>query len=298
MNYKHLYYFWVVATAGSIAKACKQLHLAPQTISAQIGTLEKSFDVKLLERAGKGLELTEAGRMALRYADEIFSLGAKLEEAVRQLPSTRPTTLKVGITDVVPKSISFRLLAPVRSLSESVYLDCREDRLENLLAELAIHRLDLVIADQPMPATVDVRGFNHLLGKCGISFFATKSVAAKLKGPFPQALHGEPLLLPSKGTPARMRLLRWLGDQQIYPRTVGEFEDSALMKVFGQAGTGVFFAPTAIEKEVTTQYRVEVIGRTEEVLEEFFVISVERRITNPAIAAITNTARTELFQDL
>ena len=298
MNYKHLYYFWVVAKAGSLTKACDRLHLAPQTISGQIGTLEAAFDVKLFERIGKGLNLTETGRMVLGYADEIFSLGSKLEETVHQLPPTRPMTLKVGITDVVPKSISYRLLAPVLAMDEPVYLDCREAKLEDLLGELAVHRLDLVLADQPMPTTVDVRGFNHRLGDCGITFFAKKDVVAKYKGSFPQTLHGEPLLLPSEGTAARVRLLRWLTDQQIHPRIVGEFDDSALMKVFGQAGTGVFFVPSVIETEVASQYHVEVIGRTEEVIEEFFVISVERRITHPAIATITDTARTQLFQEL
>ena len=293
-----MYYFWVVAKAGSIAKACDQLHLAPQTISAQIGTLEEAIEVKLLERVGRGLKLTESGRMVLGYADEIFSVGSKLEDALRQLPAARPMTLKVGITEVVPKSISHRLLAPVLELDEPVHLDCRGDKLENLLAELAVHRLDLVVADQPMPADIDVRGFNHRLGQCGISFFATTDVAAKFKGSFPRALHGEPLLVPGKGTAARARLLQWLTDQKIHPRIVGEFEDSALMKVFGQAGTGVFFVPSAIEAEVARQYHVEVIGRTDDVIEEFFVISGERRITHPAIAAITDTARTQLFRDL
>ena len=298
INYKHLHYFWVVAKEGGIARASERLHLTPQTISGQLSLLEENLGEALFSRVGRNLELTETGRLALSYADEIYSLGGELEEMVRNLPDGRPMVFKVGVADVVPKSIAYRLLAPALQLPEPVRIVCRENTIDSLLAELALHKIDLVISDGPVPSNVNVRGYNHQLGECGISFFAVPQLASKLSKNFPQSLNGAPLLLPSDITVVQSRLLKWFDKLHIHPRIVGEFDDSALMKAFGQAGTGVFIAPTPIAAEIKKQYGVVVIGKTDEVLEQFYAISVERKITHPAVAAITETAREWLFREI
>ncbi|MFV2055476.1 MAG: transcriptional activator NhaR [Thiohalomonadales bacterium] len=298
INYKHLHYFWVVAKEGGIARAGERLHLTPQTISGQIGLLEENLGEALFNRVGRNLELTETGRLVLSYADEIYSLGGELEEMVRNLPVGRTMVFKVGVVEVVPKSIAYRLLAPALQLPEPVRIVCREGAIDTLLAELAVHHVDLVIADGPIPPGVNVRGFNHPLGDCGISFFAIPSEARRLKKNFPHSLNGESMLLPGAMTVAQGRLLKWFDSLHIHPRIVGEFDDSALMKTFGQNGYGIFIAPTPIAKEVEKQYGVVVIGQTDEVREQFYVISVERKISHPAVAAITETAREWLFRDV
>lgn len=291
INYKHLHYFWVVAKQGSIARASERLHLTPQTISGQITLLEESLGEALFKKAGRNLVLTDTGRLALSYADEIFSLGSEMEEMLRSLPDERPMVFKVGVVDVVPKSIAYRLLSPALDLQDMVHMVCKENSLEELLAELALHRIDLVIADGPIPAGLNVRGYNHSLGESGISFMAVPGMAKTLKKNFPQSLNATRLLLPSESNSVRSRLMDWLEAMHVYPQIAGEFDDSALMKAFGQAGTGVFIVPTAIAGEVAKQYGVQVIGETEEVREQFYAISVERRISHPAVAAITETAR-------
>jgi len=296
INYKHLHYFWVVAKEGGIARASECLHLTPQTISGQLSLLEENLGEALFNRVGRNLELTETGRLTLSYAEEIFALGGELEEVVRNLPDGRPLVFKVGVADVVPKSIAYRLLAPALQLPDPVRIVCRENNLDALLAELALHKIDLVIADSPIPQGVNVRGFNHQLGECGISFFAAVDQAQALTKDFPQSLEAEPMLLPSEISVAHSRLLKWFDKLHIHPRIVGEFDDSALMKAFGQAGTGVFIAPTPIAAEVEKQYGVVAIGQTDEVREQFYAISVERKISHPAVAAITETAREWLFR--
>lgn len=291
INYKHLHYFWVAAKQGGIARASEHLHLTPQTISGQISLLEDQLGEALFSKAGRNLELTDSGRLVLSYADEIFSLGGELEDALRNLPSTRPRLLKVGVADVVPKSIAYRLLAPALALPEPVRIVCRENSLDSLLGELALHRIDLVIADAPVPAGLNVRGFNHALGESGISFLAVPDLVKSLRGDFPDNLNGAPLLLPSEINMVQARLLQWLESLHIYPRMVGEFDDSALMKAFGQGGAGIFIAPTAIARELVEQYGVEVVGSTDEVVEQFYAISTQRKISNPAVAAITATAK-------
>jgi LysR family transcriptional activator of nhaA len=291
INYKHLHYFWVVAKQGGVMRASERLHLTPQTISGQISLLEDSIGETLFRKVGRNLELTEAGRMVLSYADEIFSLGGELEEAVRNLPPGRRMTFKVGIADVVPKTIAYRLLAPALSMPEPVRIVCRENNLPSLLAELALHRVDLVIADGPIPQGINVRGFSHPLGDCGVSFLAAPRLARKLSNDFPRSLNGAPLLIPSEINLVQAKLLNWLDRRRIHPRIVGEFDDSALMKVFGQAGTGIFSIPTPIAAEVAKQYGVRIIGSTEEVREQYYAISVERRISHPAVSAITESAR-------
>lgn len=291
INYKHLHYFWAVAKQGGIARASERLHLTPQTISGQISLLEEQLGEALFNKVGRNLVLTETGRLVLSYADEIFALGGELEEAVHNLPTGRPMVFKVGVADVVPKSIAYRLLAPALDMPDPVRIVCRENNLEGLLAELALHRIDMVIADGPIPPGLNVRGFNHALGECGISFMAIPRLAKSLRKQFPQSLNGAPLLIPSEINLVQPRLLNWLDSLYIHPRIVGEFDDSALMKAFGQAGAGVFIVPTAIAEEVAKQLGVAVVGDTEIVREQFYAISVERRISHPAVAAITETAR-------
>ena len=291
MNFKHLHYFWVVAKQGGVARASEILHLTPQTISGQINLLEDNLGQALFTRSGRNLELTEAGRLALGYADEIFSLGSQLEENLRNQTTDRPLLFKVGIADVVPKTIAYRLLSPALELPDSIRIQCRESSLETLLAELALHRVDMVLADGPIPPGIEVRGFNHPLGECGISFFGKAELARDLVGGFPRSLGGAPLLIPSDINRVHDRLLQWLEGMRIFPQIIGEFDDSALMKVFGQAGDGIFVAPTAIADEVMEHYGVEQIGQTEAVREQFFAISVERRISHPAVSAITEAAK-------
>lgn len=297
INYKHLHYFWVVAKEGGIARASERLHLTPQTISGQLSVLEENLGEALFSRVGRNLEMTETGRLVLSYADEIFSLGGELEEMVRNLPSGRPLVFKVGVADVVPKSIAYRLLAPALQLPEPVRIVCREGAIDTLLAELAVHQIDLVIADGPIPANINVRGFNHPLGDCGISFFAAPELALELGKDFPHNLSGAPLLLQGEMTVVRSRLMQWFNELHLHPRIIGEFDDSALMKAFGQGGAGVFIAPTPIAKEVEKQYGVVAIGQTDEVREQFYAISVERKISHPAVSAITEAAREWLFTD-
>ena len=296
LNFKHLRYFWVVAKAGGIARASERLHLTPQTISGQISVFEDLLGYKLFARAGRGLELTDAGRVALSYADEIFTLGEELEGILRSPAEGRPLQFRVGVADAVAKVVAYRLLEPAVRLPEPLRIVCREGKLVSLLADLAVHRLDIVIADSPMPAALNVKGFNHLLGECGVTFFATAKLARKHKGPFPRLLDGAPLLLPGEDAAVRPRLIRWFDEQRIHPRIVGEFDDGALLKAFGGAGVGVFAAPSAIAEQVLRQYGVVAIGRTEAVTEQFYAISVERRLTHPAVVAVAASARKELFR--
>ena len=295
LNYKHLHYFWSVAKAGSIKRASERLQLTPQTLSGQIAVLEETMGVALFRRAGRRLELTEMGRIALSYADEIFQAGGELEDVLRGQPAGRLLPFRVGVADVVPKSLAYRLLAPAMALPDPVRIVCREDKLERLLAELAIHRLDLVVADRPMPPETHVKGYSHKLGECGITFFATPELAARSPGPFPDVLDGAPLLIPTDDAAVRARLMRWLGARRLQPRIIGEFDDSALMKAFGFGGIGIFIAPTAVAAEVQQNGRVVRLGQTDEVVERFFAISVQRRLTHPAVAAISDAARHQLF---
>lgn len=295
LNYKHLHYFWAVAKAGSVTRASERLHLTPQTISGQLSLFEEVLGEALFDRSGRQFELTEAGRMVLSYADEIFSLGQELEEVLHHRPTGRPLQFRVGVTDAVPKAVAYQLLEPAMQVVQPPRIICREGKVAALLAELAVHRLDIVIADSPMPRTIDVRGFSHLLGECGLTFFATAELARQHPGPFPQSLDGAPMLLPGEDVAVRSRLTRWFSDHRIRPRITGEFDDGALMTAFGQAGVGIFAAPTAIAEQVMRQHEVVSIGTTEEVIEQFYAISVERKLTHPAVVAISRAARQELF---
>lgn len=295
LNYKHLHYFLAVARAGGIIRAAERLHLTPQTLSGQVSQFEERLGVPLFRRAGRRLELTEAGRLAQSYAEEIFQTGAELEDLLRNGGEERFITFRVGIADVVPKFIAHRLLAPVLELPEAVRLVCQEDRLDRLLADLAIHRLDMVLADRPLPPGMDVKGYSHRLGESGLTFFAAPPLAARLEGEFPLLLNGAPLLIPGEDSAVRAPLLRWLRGLDIHPRLVGEFDDGALMQSFGKAGAGAFPAPTAIAKEVASQYGVVPLGSTEAVKDRFFLITVERKISHPAALAVSEAAHQSLF---
>jgi len=298
VNFKHLYYFWRVAKAGGIARAGEQLHLTPQTISGQVGLLAEDVGTPLFAKRGRNLELTEAGKLAFGYAQSIFALGAELEQSLRRFPlGDRPIEFRVGVADAMPKSITYRLLEPATRLAMPVRILCREWKLDSLLAELAAHRLDLVVAGAPIPPDVSVRAYNHRLGQSGVSFFASAAIVKRLKGAFPGCLQGAPMLLPGADAAVRSRLDSWCGAQGLRPNVVGEFDDSALMKVFGQHDAGVFIGPTVLEAEIESQFQVKTLGRTRDIVEEFFAISVERRVTHPCVVAITGAARTALFVD-
>ncbi len=296
MNFKHLHYFWVTAKAGGVMRAGEQLHTTPQTLSGQIKLLEDWLGRKLFQKNGRHLELTEDGRLALGYADQIFGLGAELENAVR-LPrgAQRVLDFKVGVADSVTKSLAYRLLEPALSVAEPVRLICSEGKFPDLLAQLALNRLDLVIADEPLSKRISVKAFNHPLGRTSMSFFCAPALQRQLQGPFPACLNGAPMLIQGAQASVRQQWEGWLSRHQIRPRTVGEFDDGALMTAFGRQGQGVFMAPTVMEADIIEQFGVQVIGRSDELVEEFFAVSVERRITHPCVAAITQAARGALF---
>jgi LysR family transcriptional activator of nhaA len=294
MNLKHLHYFWTVARTGSVAAAAERLHLTPQTVSAQIKLLESSLGTTLFRPAGRGLKLTEAGQLALRYADEIFALGEALQTSLRQSRGVASPPFRVGISDAVPKNIAYRLLAPVTAMPEPARLICQEGKLDRLLAELALHRLDMVVADRPLPGGMRVRGFNHKLGESDVAFFAAPALAMG-GGAFPACLAGAPLLLPGEDSSLRRRLEQWLEAERLVPRIVGEFDDGALMHSFGQAGQGFFPAPAVLAAEVEAQYGVREVGRTAAVREAYYAITGERRITHPAVLSVTEAARDRLF---
>ncbi len=295
LNYHHLLYFWVVAKEGTIAAACKELNLAQPTISAQLRSLERSLGEKLFTRVGRNLALTETGRVVYRYADEIFSLGRDLLDTVQGRPTGRPLRFNVGVADVLPKLVAYRLLEPALHLPEQVQLVCYEGSPPELLTRLAVYELDLVLSDSPIGPDVKVRAFNHLLGECGVSIFGTKKLATKYRRRFPKSLDGAPFIIPTANTALRRAIEHWFDSADIRPSVFGEFEDSALLKVFGQAGVGLFAAPTVIEKEVQRQYSVKVVGRLESVRERFYAISVEKKVKHPAVLAIANEARRKLF---
>jgi len=297
LNYKQLHYFLRVAKEGSIARAAEQLRLAPQTISAQIGTLEEALGTELFRRAGRRLELTAAGQLTLSYADEIFKIGRELEETVRNRAGRGDLLFRVGVADVVPKSIAYRLLAPAVGSSGRVRLICREDKLERLFAELAIHKVDLVIADRPLPSALGVKGYSHSLGCTPIAFYAVPGLVARYKEGFPRSLNDAPLLIPSDGATMRGALTLWFSEHHIKPRIVGEFDDTALMKAFGKAGAGIFPAPTILADEIREQYAAEIIGRAASVTARYYAISIERKLTHPSVVAISEAAKTDLFLD-
>jgi len=290
-NYHHFYYFWTTARLGSISAAAEALNLSRPTISSQIKQLEDSLGKSLFDRSSRKIQLSEFGQIAFGYAEEIFSVGKEFQDFVSGNLSPKPSRFRVGTPDAMPKLITYRLLKPKLNLPTELQISCVEGKLDHLLSELAVHRLDLVLSDCPVSPTMNIKAYNHLLGESGVSFFATPDVADRYSDSFPNCLNNLPLLQPIETTSLRRSLNQWFTKLGVQPKTRAEFEDSALMKVFGQAGEGVFPAPTAIENDVCHQYNVKVLGRTTEIRECFYAISVERRIKHPAVLAISASAR-------
>jgi LysR family transcriptional activator of nhaA len=295
LNYHHLLYFWTVVEEGGIAAASRKLGVGRPSISAQVSSLEAFVRAPLFVRRGRHLTLTETGKLVHAYAGEIFRTGRELVEAVRGRPTGRPLVFRVGIADVMAKLVAFRLLRPALEGDEAVELECREEHPERLFAELAVHELDLVLSDIPLSPALDVRAYNHVVGESTTTLFATPSLARRLARHFPRSLDGQPFLMPSRATAIRRSLDHWLEEQEVRPRIVGEFEDSALLKVFGQAGHGVFPAPTIVQAEVERKYGVRPLGELEAVRERYYAISAERRIKHPAVARIVEHARRDLL---
>jgi LysR family transcriptional activator of nhaA len=295
LNYHHLMYFWAVAREGTIARACAQLHLTQPTISGQLRALERAVGTKLFDRVGRNLALTDAGRVVYRYADEIFSLGRELQDALQGRPRGRSLRLLVGIADTLPIQISYRLLEPALRLAEPVQISCEHGKFDSLLAQLAGNTLDVVLADAPVSPTTKIRAFNHLLGECGVSLWGTAKLAAVHRPGFPKSLNGAPFLLPAENTVLRRSLEQWFDAEGIRPLVRGEFADPGVLKEFGRHGAGIFAVRTAVERETRQQFRVRLVGRVESIRERFYAISVERRLKHPAVMAITEAAREKLF---
>lgn len=296
LNYHHLFYFWTVAREGSIARASRELRLAQPTISGQIRALEDWAGGKVFQRSGRNLVMTELGRVLYRYAEEIFSLGREMTDTVRGRPIGRPLRFVVGVADVLPKLIVYRLLAPALHLEQPVRIVCREDSSEQLIAQLAVHDLDLVLSDSPISPALKVRGYSHLLGECGTTFLAAPRLAAKLRRNFPKSLDGAPFLMPGEQTLARRALEQWFEKEGIRPMIVGEFKDRALLKVFGEAGVGVFAEPSVLEESGNPQpSSVRVIGHSSAVREQFYAIRGERKLVHPAAIAISEAIPGQMF---
>lgn len=296
LNYSHLLYFWTVAREGSIAKASEALHLTPQTISGQLRLLDESIGERLFVRAGRRLVLSEMGQLVFQYADEIFSLGGELAQVVRGKAPGLPLTFNVGIVDSIPKLITYRVIEPVINLNEPMRLRFHEATLENLLSELAVHRLDMVLSDKPVPPGLNVRAYHHLLGASGVTIFGAPALAKRYRRDFPASLSGAPMLLPVHQQALRHQLDAWFESENIAPLSAGEFDDSALMKVFGQFGVGLFAGPTAIEDEICRTYHVNSLGRVPSVQERFYAITPERKLKHPAIVSIMARAREAIFK--
>lgn len=294
LNYHHLNYFWTVARAGSVSRASEQLRLTQATVSAQLKSLEQALGEKLFHRVGRHLVLTDTGKLVFRYADEIFSLGQEMIGSLKGRPEGRLARLTVGVFDVLPKLVAYQLIEPALKLRQQYRIVCREGTNEELLPALALHDIDVVLSDAPIDTTFNVKAFSHLLGECAMLLFGSGRLVGKYKGGFPRSLDGAPFLLPTRNTTARRSLDQWFDAQRIHPRIVAEFEDSALMKVFGQHGLGLFAAPSVIAPEVQKQYEVKVVGRIAEVRERFFAISLDRKLRHPAVLAISEAARARL----
>jgi LysR family transcriptional regulator, transcriptional activator of nhaA len=291
LNYQHLLYFWVVAREGSIARATEVLHLTQPTISTQLKQLERALGEVLLEKRGRNLVLTETGQLVFHYADAMFRTGRELTEALARGDVRRPTRLVVGISDSLPKLSTWRLLRPALDAVPGLRLTCRIDKTERLVADLAVHALDVVLADTPASPTLPITLFNHLLGECGMTVFATETLQARYRRRFPESLDGAPFIMPTSNTATRRSLDAWFATHDLHPDIVCEAEDVALLQVFGQEGMGLFAAPTIVESQIRQAYHVRVVGRLPDVRERFFAISAERKLAHPAVVALSEGAR-------
>ena len=290
LNYKHLHYFWVVTRSGGVTKAGEQLHVTPQSISGQMRLLEAAIGDRLWRRAGRKLELTDTGQLVFDYADRLFAVGEELKDALRGRPGAQTSTFRVGVSGAVVKALAYKLLQPALQVDPSPRLLCREGRFADLLAQLAVHRLDMVLSDRPMHASMNVRGYNHLLEECGVAFLAVRGLARRLRAGFPRSLDNAPMLLPGEDAAVRPRLLRWLDAHGLQPRIVGDFDDTAVMKAFGSGGAGVFIMPGSVAAETAKTFGVELIGETDEVSYQTYAISGERKLRHPSVLAISEAA--------
>ncbi len=295
LNFHYLRYFWMVAREGGLRRAAERLHVSQPTISAQVKALEAQLGEKLTRRAGRGLALTDAGRRVFDYAEEIFALGDDLVEAVSRASATRPRLVRIGVADSLPKPVSHALMRPLFRLGAPVRVVASEGSAADLLGQLGAHRLDLVLADEPAPSSLNIRAFNHPLGECGVAFCATAALARGARARFPRVLDGAPMLLPTQRTALRRSLDHWFQKRGLRPRVVAEYDDGALMTIAAADGLGVLPIPAVAEREAVERYGLARLGRTEECREQFFAISAERRLTDPAVAAITEGAKQSLF---
>jgi LysR family transcriptional activator of nhaA len=294
LNYHHLLYFWVTAHEGSVSRASEVLHVTPATVSIQIRELEKALSVRLFEKSGRGVALTETGEAVYRYASDIFATGRELVDMVRGRPVGQPLLFRVGIRDVMPKVVAFKLIEPTLQLAEPLRLVCREGDFQALIADLAVHKLDVVLSDTPLDANLRVKAFSHLLGESEVVIVGTRKLAEKLKDNFPHSLDGAPWLLPTDNNVLRRSLDAWFSDHNFRPAIQGEFEDSAMLKIAGKAGVGVFAIAAAIQADVQAMYGVEMIGKIPSIKERFYAISAERRLKHPGVVAISEAARKKL----
>ena len=295
INYQHLFFFWHVVTEGSITAACEKLHLAQPTISGQLTVFEQAIGEKLFYKQGRKLQLTDTGRIVFHYAEEIFALGRDLGNTLKGLPTGRALRLSIGIADALPKLVVYRLMQPVFQLPEPVQIYCYEDKVERLLNDITLQRIDLVLSDTPMTSSSSSNIFNHLLGESAVTVFANSELAAIYRPNFPRSLSGAPFLLPTNNTALRCSLDQWFDNENIRPNIQAEIEDSALIKTFGKGGMGLFVAPTIVESEIKRQYMVETVGNIESVKERFYAITVRRKLKHPAVTAILDNARDNLF---
>jgi LysR family transcriptional activator of nhaA len=296
INYNHLHYFWRVARHGSVVRAAEELLVSQPTISTQLRELERALGRRLFDRMGRKLVLTDAGHVVLGYADRMFSLGQEMLGELEGRSGNRPVRLAVGIVDMIPKTVVRLLLEPATRLDQAVRMVCREDKADHLLADLAAQKVDLVLSDTPIGGAGKQRGFNHLLGQCGVAFFAVSALAERHKRGFPRSLNNAPMLLPSDTTALRRSLDIWFDANRIRPRVVGEFDDAALLISFGRAGEGVFPAPAVVADEIRREHRVRIVGRTDAMQERFYAITLQDEPTHPAVLAIRDAARRELFK--
>ncbi|MGM0557517.1 MAG: transcriptional activator NhaR [Myxococcota bacterium] len=295
LNYHHLYYFWMVAREDTLSSASDALRLAPSTLSKQIQQLEEKLGRSLFDRSGRRLVLNDFGKVVFRYADDIFRIGQELLDFASGHPVGGRVRLRVGVTAPVPKLLARKLLEPAMSTDEQVHLVVREAPLNSLLSDLSLHQLDVVLADQPAPPDTDLDVFNHRLGRCDMRILGCAKLAAEVRPGFPESLHGVPMLLPTTGAILRRRLERWFDAHDIHPKIIAEFQDTAQMNAFGQTGLGLFPAPTVVADEIARQHKVVAIGEIEEIVEDFYAITVERREQHPAVLTILDRVPTDVF---
>ncbi len=296
INYNHLFYFWHIVREGSVLRASQKLKVAQPTVSEQLRALEESLGEKLFDRAGKRLVLTEIGQVVYRYANEIFLLGREMQDAIQDRATGRALRLEVGVAEAMPKLIASRLLEPALRMAERPDIVVYENRTDRLLAQLAVHTLDIVLSDAVLEPSFDVRIYRHLLGECGITLYAKRAIAARLRPWFPKSLDGEPMLFPTANTALRRSMDRWMKDAGIHPKVIGEFQDSALLATFGSQGVGVFPASSAVEDDMREHYRVEVVGRVPDIRQSFYAFSAERKLIHPAVVVLSQAARNELVR--